>query len=91
MMTVAELEKWHDLTWERLVELEPRLEALLMDVQATRPHRKRGFNYEVAWGQFKQPIATLVGWHRWDNCDPIIKTQKAYDVAYWKLWYALHE
>jgi hypothetical protein len=91
MFDLKDMETMHKLTWERLVEMEPRLEALLFDAKASRPRRKRGFNYELAWCEFKLPVAKLVGWHRRDDCDPLLKSQAAYDVAYWKLYHALHD
>ena len=79
------------VTWEELVELEPRLEGLRLDAQASRPENKRGFNYELAWARFKNPIANLVGWHRRDDCNPSLKTTDAYDVVYSKLFNTLHD
>lgn len=91
MFDLKDIEEMHELTWEKLVELEPRLEGLLLDAQASRPLSKRRFNYELAWCEFKQPIANLVGWHRWDDCDPVLRTTAAYDVVYWKLFHTLHD
>jgi hypothetical protein len=93
MFELKAIEKMHKLTWEQLVELEPRLDDLLFQAELTRPEpdEAEDFNYEGAWGRFKQPIANLVGYFRRDNCDPQLKTNAAYDVAYWKLWHALHD
>jgi hypothetical protein len=93
MFELKTIEKMHRLTWEELVELEPQLDGLLFQVELSRPtpDEAEDFNYEVCWGRFKQPIANLVGYLRRDNCDPRLKTNAAYDVAYWKLWHALHD
>lgn len=91
MFETTTIETMHELTWDELVALEPRLNALLLDARASRPRRKRGFNYELAWAEFKLPIANLVGWHRTGDCDPILKSGAAYDVAYWTLYHALHD
>jgi len=93
MFELKAIEKMHDLTWEKLSEIEPRLDSLLLEVEMARPTDPDDeyFNWEVCWGRFKMPIATLVGWHRRDECDPILRTQAAYDVAYWKLWHKLHD
>ncbi len=93
MFELKAIEEMHNLTWDELVALEPRLEALLSDAKATRPQgkRRRGFNWEVEWCYFKQPIASTVGLFRRDDCDPRLKTVAAYDVVYWKLWHTLHD
>lgn len=61
------------LTWERLVELEPRLGPLLAEIRAIKDNgRRMGFcanvrwyGYHEYWGQgFKKQMARLVGWHR---------------------------
>ena len=80
------------LSWETLVELEPRLDSLLVDAKFSRPrqNQKRGFNYECAWAEFKDPIAELVGFFRRDECDPILKTRAAYELVYWTLYDTLH-
>ena len=79
------------LTWEVLVELEPRLESLLNRVLAARPTRRRGANYEGIWGQFKDPLSDLVGYFLPSNRDPRLRSTEAYDVAYKKLHNALHD
>lgn len=92
MFELKTIEKMHRLTWEELVELEPQLDGLLFQVELSRPmpDEAEDFNYEVCWGRFKQPLAELVGWHR-RHGEPDLRTQAAYDVAYWKLWHALHD
>jgi hypothetical protein len=90
MNRVKRIEELYGITWDRLVELEPRLESLLVDARASRPDRRSGRNYEIAWGELKDPIATLVGFHRIDDCDPALKTRAAYEVAYTKLLEELH-
>lgn len=81
------------ITWERLIELEPPLGKLLYLVKAARPHklRRSQIPLESLWGQFKDQIASLVGFHRRGNCDAILKTSEAYEVVYHKLWHALHD
>ena len=92
MLDIKTIETHHGVTWERLGELEPALEALLAVIQAARPlnPKDKHFQWEIVWGQFKDRIATLVGFHRRDLCDPLLKTIGAYEVAYAKLWHALY-
>ena len=78
------------LTWDELVEIEPRLDSLLARVENSQPIHKRGFNYEIAWGRFKDPISDLVGWHRRDG-DPRLHTDEAYESGLLKLWHVLHD
>jgi len=77
-------------TWDELVELEPRLEALLTEVRAAKPPNPYDeyYNWEGDWAQFKSPINKLVGWHRTGCCHIMLKTGAAYRVVYFKL---LHE
>lgn len=92
MLDIKSIEKHHGVTWERLVELEPALEALSAAIQAARPLNPKDphFQWEIVWGRFKDRIATLVGFHRRDLCDPLLKSVAAYEVAYYTLWHALH-
>jgi hypothetical protein len=90
MSEIIEVTEPEKLTWDELVEIEPRLDSLLAQVEDSRPSRKKGFNYEIAWGRFKDPISDLVGWHRRDG-DPRLQTREAYEVVYWHLWHVLHD
>ena len=79
------------LTWDEMVEIEPRLDDLLERVECSRPSEDRSnFNYEICWGRFKEPLAELVGWHR-RRGDERLRTTQAYDTAYRTLWKALHD
>jgi hypothetical protein len=83
------LDQYDDLTWERLVAAEPRLASLLEEVRAARPADADEFELEGIWGQFKDRIADLVGWHRRQG-EPLLRTQAAYRTAYHTLLGALH-
>ena len=81
----------HRLTWDELVEIEPRLEDLLWQVKASRPvDDDSDFDYEGCWMHFKEPIANMVGWHR-RHGDERLRTTDAYQTAYRTLWNALHD
>ena len=79
----------HGLTWEQLVAAEPRLASLLEEVRAARPDDGDEFELEGVWGQFKDRIAGLVGWHRRQR-EPLLPSNGAYRTAYNKLLNALH-
>jgi hypothetical protein len=88
---IKQLENPRRLTWSELVELEPRLENLLCQVEASRPiEGESDFDYYECWGHFKDPIANLVGWHR-RHGNERLRTTHAYDTAYRTLWRALHD
>ncbi len=82
-------DRGHDLTWERLVAAEPRLASLLEEVRAARPDDGNEFDLEGVWGQFKDRIAGLVGWHRRQG-EPLLQTEAAYKTAYNTLLNALY-
>ena len=79
----------HGLTWEQLVAAEPRLVSLLEDVKAARPDDGDEYEVDGVWGQLKDRIAGLVGWHRRQG-ELLLQTDGAYRTAYNKLLNALH-
>src|SRR5262245_53880567 len=83
------LDRRDDLTWGLLVAAEPRLASLLEEVLAARPDDGDEFELEGVWGQFKDRIADLVGWHR-RHGEPLLRTQAAYRTAYHTLLGALY-
>ena len=74
---------WQSPTWEQLVAAEPRLASLLEEVRAARPHDGDDFELEGVWGQFKDRVAGLVGWHRRQG-EPLLQTEAAYRTAFKK-------
>ena len=84
-------EEIYGVTWEELVELEPRLGDLLHRVESARPTEgATEFDYERSWMHFKEPIADLVGWHR-KSGDEKLRTCYAYEIAYYTLLNVLHD
>ena len=59
MFKLKDIEKMHDLTWPAHAEMEPRLMTLYIQAEDSRPTKRRGFNFELAWCEFKRP---LHGW-----------------------------
>jgi len=76
------------MTWERLIELEPRLSALY-NRALTIGKGKRRFNpFDIWIGSrtgMKDEMLGLVGWHRKDS--PELATDEAYNIAYDKIFY----
>ena len=85
----AGFDRGDDPTWEQLVAAEPRLASLLEEVRAARPDDGDEDELEGVWGQFKDNIAGLVGWHRRQG-EPLLQTEAAYRTAYNKLLNALY-
>lgn len=82
------IDRKQGLTWDQLVAAEPRLASLLEEVRAARPDDADEFELEGIWGQFKDRIAELVGWHRRQE-EPLLQTDGAYKIAYETLLNAL--
>ena len=83
------------LTWKQLILLEPRLEKLLAEINALPPVvRTRAECNLIRWyGQtgnpgYKYQMSGLVGWAVKVKKTPL-STNRAYDIAYEKLFYAL--
>jgi hypothetical protein len=76
------------MTWERLIELEPRLLALYNRGLAIRNGKRRFDPMDVWIGRrtgMKDEMTALVGWSRKDN--PELGTIEAYNLSYDKIFY----
>ncbi|MGI8422989.1 MAG: hypothetical protein ACR2NO_02535 [Chloroflexota bacterium] len=77
--------------WEGLVLLEPRLAALLTEIESFRPHGARfcandaWYGYTSPEAGFKAQLEELVGWDR-VGCPEGLRSGDAYDVAYDRLY-----
>jgi len=72
----------YPLTWERIAELEPCVEALLTEIQAECPTE---WNYFRIWYGYKERLSELVGWDREKATHPELRSSAAYNVVYHKL------
>jgi hypothetical protein len=84
-----DLERMHGLSWHDIADMEPRLAALLCEAHRAGAVCRRWSDVESAFAPLRGHLATLVGFcgkHRWH---PILGSQPAYDVAYWKLYDAV--
>lgn len=85
------------LTWGRLVRLEPRLAAVLVDAEAVDPGDDKRFCANRVWygrqaeGGLRGRLYRLVGWGRrgQPGVSPALATSEAYDVAYRRVYDAL--
>lgn len=74
------------ITWDQLIELEPRLLDLYNKAKACK--QTEGFCANRVWyGGLKKDLCGLVGW----NCKSpsILNTEAAYEIAYDKVYSAL--
>jgi hypothetical protein len=77
------------LTWDRLVELEPKLGVILSQIPGSDDRKAARFCANRLWHlKLKPQVVALVGWLR-PQRHPILSTQQAYDLAYHKLDSAL--
>ena len=75
----AEAAVTEPLTWERIVEREPKILGLLDGIKAESP---REGNYLWIWGKYKQRLSELVGWDRESGMHPALRSSAAYNIVY---------
>lgn len=82
------------ITWAMLVKREPRLTQLRAVVDTVVAERERGYNANAVWFRpqnvegvpgLKYQMTRLVGWHALTD-DRVLRSSKAYDVAYRALY-----
>src|SRR6516165_11333450 len=83
---LQELERRHSVNFWRLVELEPRLELLML--QARQAGRACRSEADVAreFSPLRNRLGTLVGFSSQHNLHRILGSVGAYEVAYWTLY-----
>lgn len=79
-----------NVTWKMLIELEPRLIDLERRIKAIKDNKKKpSFCANWFWysspNRFRNHMSDLVGWDA-EGDNPILKSSKAYDVAYEHLY-----
>jgi hypothetical protein len=70
------------LTWERIIELEPRVAVFLTEIQAECP---TDWNWPQVWYGYKERLSDLVGWDREKASHPELRSSAAYNIVYHKL------
>ena len=76
------------MTWQDLIELEPKLLVLYNRALAIRNGNRPFDALDVwigRWHGMKDELVELVGWSRKDN--PQLGTTEAYDLCYDKIYY----
>lgn len=89
------------LTWEQVVELEPRLQVLFDEATAAGSRKESFCAFDAWYGRngeglgLKQRVSQLVGWGR--RCVPLdaremtLQSHTAYDVAYQTIYHQLSD
>ena len=79
-----------EITWERMVKQEPRLQELLNEAKDIKDSGGEYFCANGVWyGNFKQRMSTLVGCAVTGNVPDFMSSSKAYDMAYDKVYHSL--
>lgn len=89
------------LTWQKLVELEPRLQALLDEARSAADGKESFCAFDKWYGSdgprsgLKQKVMQLVGWERKPPStlptELLLQSHTAYDVAYQTIYGALSD
>jgi anti-anti-sigma factor len=86
---LRELERTHSITFGRLVELEPRLELLLLQARQAGAACGNQADVDRAFAPVRNRLTALIGFSGQHSRHRILGSVGAYDVAYWNLYRAL--
>lgn len=75
------------LNWDSLVILDPYLNTVLREIQELQV--KKGVSMRQNWKRYREIMVHRVGFCAPDDSPAILKTSKAYDITYEKLYNAL--
>jgi anti-anti-sigma factor len=79
------LERTHSVTFGRLVELEPRLELLLLQARQAGAACRSQADVDRAFASVRNQLTALVGFSGQHSRHRILGSVGAYEVAYWNL------
>jgi hypothetical protein len=80
------LEKLFGITWRTLVDLEPALEELLWNAQEMSVSCRRRADVDRFFAPMRDTLAGLIGFTGKNRLHPVLGSNNAYEVAYWKLY-----
>jgi hypothetical protein len=84
-----DLERRHGVTWQGLVELEPRLAELLWQARQAGANCRCWSDVERAFAPLRDALSKLIGFAGKKRWHPVLGGVGAYEVAYWKLYDAV--
>jgi hypothetical protein len=87
--SVAEVQRTHGVTWDELVELEPRLKTLLWWARMAAADCRTLADVPRIFSPVRDELAGLLGFAGKHHRHPILGNTGAYAVAYWKLYDAV--
>ena len=75
------------LNWDTLVMLDPELNTVLREIQELKIDKK--VSIRQSWKRYREIMVNSVGFCAPEDAPSLLKTSKAYDIAYEKLYNAL--
>jgi hypothetical protein len=85
----SDLELLTGVTWQDLVELEPRLGELLWRARVTGAHCLCWADVDRLFPPIASTVVELVGLAGHNHRHPVLGSTEAYQVAYWRLYDAV--
>jgi anti-anti-sigma regulatory factor len=86
---VEDVQRAFGVAWAEVVELEPRVEALLGRARMAGAHCRTFAEVARAFGPLRNDLAGLIGFAGEHQRHPLLGSDGAYEVAYWKLYDAV--
>jgi hypothetical protein len=86
---VNDVQRTFGVSWDQLVELEPRLETLLGRVRLAGARSRTFADVDRVFGPLRNELAALIGFAGKNYSHPVLGSAGAYEVAYWKLYDAV--
>jgi hypothetical protein len=83
---ICDLERTHRITWNELVDLEPKLAQLLWESRQACVNCRRLPDVDRIFARIRNSLSELVGFARRHHWHPVLSSLGAYEVAYWKLY-----
>jgi anti-anti-sigma factor len=83
------IERLHGVTFYRLLELEPRLEALLWEARQAGAACRHQADVQRAFAPIRNRLTDLIGFAGQHRRHRLLGSAGAYEVAYWKLFHAI--
>jgi anti-anti-sigma factor len=84
--SIEELERTHSVTFWRLVELEPRLELLMLQASHAGRACRTQADVDREFSPLRNRLGTLIGFSSQHNRHRILGSVGAFEVAYWNLY-----